>query len=182
MTQSIDGPEGRDAMSGSTERQTSGAFEKAGGPNVLFTWPVAQRMLPLVGQIIRQVRDERHRLDRMQAEKEKLDRMRRTLAWPLRSRRYQLQEEIAAAEQDLQNALGELEGLGVTLVDVQSGQVGFPTTVNNRPAFFSWRCDEEALHYWYFAEETSERRPIPVSWMKAPEGRRRGGSGKTELR
>src|SRR5438876_929251 len=100
-------------MSGSTERRTSGAFEKAGGPNVLFTWPVAQRMLPLVGQIVRQLRDEKQRLDRMQAEKEKLDRLRRTLAWPLRSRRYQLQEEIAASEQNLQSALAELEGLGV---------------------------------------------------------------------
>jgi hypothetical protein len=182
MTQSIDGPEGRDEMSGSTERRTSGASEKPGGPNVLFTWPVAQRMLPLVGQIVRQIREERQHLDRMQAEKEELDRLRKTLAWPLRSRRYQLQEEIGAAEQKMQSTLAELEGLGVTLVDVRTGQVGFPTTVNNRPAFFSWRCDEEALQFWNFAEDTNERRPIPASWMKAPEGRRRGSSGKTELR
>jgi hypothetical protein len=169
-------------MSGSTEKRTSGAFEKAGGPNVLFTWPVAQRMLPLVGQIVGQLREQKQRLDRMLAEKEELDRLRRTLAWPLRSRRYQLQEDIAGAEQDLQSALAELEGLGVALVDVQAGQVGFPTTVNNRPAFFSWCCDEEAVEYWYFAEETNERRPIPASWMKSPEGRRRGTSTKPESR
>jgi hypothetical protein len=167
-------------MSSPTERRTSGAFEKAGGPNVLFTWPVAQRMLPLVGQIVRQLRDERHKLDRMQAEKEELDRLRRTLAWPLRSRRYQLQEEIATVEQNLHSAHAELEGLGVTLVEVETGQVGFPTTVNNRPAFFSWRCGEESLLFWNFAEETNERRTIPVSWMKSPEGRRRGNSGKPE--
>jgi hypothetical protein len=169
-------------MSGSTEKRTSGAFEKAGGPNVLFTWPVAQRMLPLVGQIVGQIREEKQRLGRMHAEKEELDRLRRTLAWPLRSRRYQLQEDIAATEQDLQNALVELESLGVALVDILAGQVGFPTTVNNRPAFFSWRCDEEGLEYWYFAEETNERRPIPVSWMKSPENRRRGSSTKPESR
>jgi hypothetical protein len=169
-------------MSGSTERRTSGAFEKAGGPNVLFTWPVAQRMLPLVGQIVRQLRDESRRLDRMHAEKEELDRMRRTLAWPLRARRYQLQEEIAGVEHNLQTTLAELEGLGVALVDVEAGQVGFPTTVNNRPAFFSWRCDEESLQYWYFAEDTNERRPIPTSWMKSSEKSRRGSSGKPEPR
>src|SRR5947209_19102127 len=116
-------------MGGSTEKSTSGAFEKAGGPNILFTWPVAQRMLPLVGQIVRQLRDDRLQLDRMHAEKEELDRMRRTLAWPLRSRRYQLQEEIAAVEQTLQSALTELEALGVTLGEVGVGLVGFPRTV-----------------------------------------------------
>src|SRR5260370_4368776 len=144
-------------MSGSTERRASGPFEKTGGPNVLFTWPVAQRMLPLVGQIVNQIRGEKHRLERMQWEKEKLDRMRRTLAWPLRSRRYQLQEEIAAAEQNLQSTLVELEGLGVSLVDFETGQVGFPTTVNNRPAFFSWRCEEESLQYCNYAENTTQR-------------------------
>ena len=65
---------------------------------------------------------------------------------------------MAAAEQNLQQALGELQGLSVSLVDPDVGQVGFPTIVNKKPAFFSWHPGEEELLYWHFAGE-GVRRP-----------------------
>jgi hypothetical protein len=161
-------------MSGSTENRTSGAFEQSRGLSATFTWPAAQRMLPLVRRIVADVLQHQRLLARMHAEKGRLDRNRRSLAWPARSRRYQLQEEIAGTEQDLKSTLGELEALGVVLVDRGAGQVGFPTFVNDRPACFSWRPGEEGLLYWHFADDPT-RREIPVSWTK-PETRRRGAS------
>jgi len=161
-------------MSGSTENRTSGAFEKSRGPSATFTWPAAQRMLPLVRRIVADLLHHRQHLARMNAEKGHLDRNRRSLDWPARSRRYQLQEEIAAADGDLKASLTELEGLGVVLVDREAGQVGFPTFVNDRPACFSWRPGEEGLRYWHFADDAA-RHEIPVSWTRA-EPRRRGAS------
>jgi hypothetical protein len=161
-------------MSGSTENRTSGAFEQSRGPSATFTWSAAQHMLPLVGRIVADVLQHRQLLRRMCVEKDHLDRNRRSLAWPARSRRYQLQEEIAIAENDLKSALGELETLGVVLVDRAAGQVGFPTFVNNRPACFSWRPGEEGLRYWHFADDAT-RHEIPASWTK-PETRRRGAT------
>ena len=161
-------------MSGSTENRTSGAFERAGGPNVLFTWPVAQRMLPLVGQITQDILRRQRSLAQLQLEKESLDRQRRTLAWPQRSRRYQIEEDLVAEEAALQRATAELEALGVGLLDSELGLVGFPTTVNNRRAFFSWHPGEDSIVSWQFAEEMV-RRPIPPSWTKpTTEPRRRG--------
>jgi hypothetical protein len=53
----------------------------------------------------------------------------------------------------------------VTLLDDDQGRVGFPTMVNNRRAYFSWRLGEDGLHSWHFAEE-SACRPIPAAWLK----------------
>ena len=161
-------------MSGSTENRTSGAFEKSGGPSTTFTWQAAQRRLPLVRHIVNELVQLQQRLAHMQAEKDHLDENRRALAWPARSRRSQLEEEIAAVDQNRRGVLSELEGLGVVLVAADEGRVGFPTQVNNRPAFFSWRPGDEGLLHWHFADDPT-RQPIPESWTRN-EPRRRGAS------
>jgi hypothetical protein len=130
-------------------------------------------MLPLVRHIVADVMDCQARLVQMQAEKDRLDRHRRDLSWPERSRRYQLQEEITGSERHLREALGELDNLGVAL-DRDSGEVGFPTMVNKQKAFFSWRPGEDALSFWHYAGER-DRHTIPASWTK-PESRSRSKS------
>jgi hypothetical protein len=59
--------------------------------------------------------------------------------------------------------MAELEFLGVDLLDVERSQVGLPTIVNGRDAYFSWRFGEDDLMYWHFAGESTRRR-IPSSW------------------
>jgi hypothetical protein len=164
-------------MRDSTENRTSGAFEKSRGPSATFTWHKAQRMLPLVRHIVADLVPLQQQLVRMQTEKEHLDENRRSLAWPKRSRRYQLEEEVAAAEQNRRAVLAELEGLGVVVVAANEGRVGFPTMVNNRPAFFSWQPGDEGLLHWHFADDPT-RQPIPESWTKSePRPRRASRSG-----
>jgi hypothetical protein len=53
----------------------------------------------------------------------------------------------------------------VALFDDLRGQVGFPTQVNGRRAYFSWRLGEEEVKSWHFAGE-SARRTIPASWLE----------------
>jgi hypothetical protein len=105
-------------------------------------------------------------------EKDRLDRHRRELVWTERSRRYALQEQIAEEERNAVQASSELDGLGLVLIDAELGQVGFPTMVNNRKAFFSWRPGEELISFWHFVDDT-ERRAIPTSWTKTTESRSR---------
>jgi hypothetical protein len=152
-------------MNGSTENRAPGAFEQSGGREVVLTWAAANRMLPLVRRIVADVMEVHSRLARMQSEKDRLDRERRTLAWPERSRRYQLDEAITADERHLRQALGELDGLGVALFDPETGLVGLPTAVNKRRAYFSWRPGEDGLTHWHYAED-AERRPIPANWTR----------------
>jgi hypothetical protein len=159
-------------MNGSTENPTSASFDRGSGTDAVLTWSAACRMLPLVRQIVDELVQHNASLARLQPEKDRLDRNRRQLAWPERSRRYGLQEEIALEEQKAGHALAELEALGVALVDPALGQVGFPTMVNNRKAYFSWRPGEESIQYWHFAED-DDRRQIPAAWTKTVDFRAR---------
>jgi hypothetical protein len=157
-------------MNGFTEH-LSGASER-GAVDRLMTWGESRVMLPLIGRVARDVIRHQQRLGELRPERDRLERRRADLDWPQRQRRYQIEEEILSAEKDMQALVAELSGLGVVLLDAGTGLVGFPTMVNNRPAYFSWRPDEEALSYWNFADDTV-RRPIPEDWTNPP-GEARG--------
>ncbi len=122
-------------------------------------------MLPLVGRVAKDVIRHHQHLAELRPERDHLERRRHNLDWPQRQRRYRIEEEILTSEKELQAVEAELGALGVMVLDAESGLVGFPTMVNNRPAFFSWKPEEEGLIYWNFADDTA-RRPIPEDWTK----------------
>src|SRR5262245_60162820 len=157
-------------MNGFTENRASGASERPGPNDRVLTWEASRAMLPLVSRIAQDVAGHHLRLARLQPERVRLERARRTLDWPGRRRRYQLQEESAAAEADLRHARAELEALGLTLLGPATGLVGFPTLGNDRRAFFNWKPGEDGPLFWSYAGE-SARRPVPASWTKAPRPR-----------
>src|SRR5215204_6206835 len=152
-------------MNGFTEHQASGASETPGRRDLILTWATAQDMLPLVGHIMSDILASRQQLAKLYPEKDALDRRRYKLLWPERSRRYQLDELIAREEATLVAAREELYILGLTMVEEDQGLVGFPTIVNNRKAFFSWRQGEEGIQYWHFAEDLN-RRSVPAAWKE----------------
>jgi hypothetical protein len=154
-------------MNGFTENRAPGAFERPGANDLVLTWGASHAMLPLVGRIVADLVRGHEQLAQLRAEQERLDSRRQTLAWPERSRRYQVQEERTAVEKELHEVYAELEILGVAVLHGPSGLVGFPTIVNDRRAFFSWRPGEEDLAYWNFAGDPV-RHLVPESWTKAP--------------
>ena len=91
------------------------------------------------------------------------------LAWPDRARHYRLQEETADAEKELQDATAELEVLGLSLLHGPTALIGFPTVVNDRPAYFSWRPGEEKLAFWNYADDLV-RRPGAAGLDAASQG------------
>src|SRR5262245_59166246 len=152
-------------MSGFPGNTASNASERPDRRETAMNLLTARRMLPLVQRIVEDILTDQKALKRLQPEQERLQRQRRELCWPERQRRYQLQEEITNLERHLQEALLELQGLALTLLDGRSGRIGFPTIVNDRRAYFSWRPGEDTIRSWHFAEETVCR-PIPASWLK----------------
>jgi len=145
------------------------ASNPAGKPRkkeVMLDLTTAQKMLPLVRSIVVDIVNSRRKLNTLAPEQARLDRQRRDLVWQERRRRYQVSDEIVEAEKVWANAVSELNGLGVTLVDDEAGEVDFPTKVNGRLAAFSWLLGEEALRHWHYADEES-RRPIPTDWEKS---------------
>lgn len=153
-------------MNGYRGNAASDAPEKPTRREIVLNLNTARRMVTLVQRVVEDILQSQNNLNRLQPEQERLDRNRRSLAWPERRRRYQLREELLAAERQLHDAMDELESLGLALLDTDTGRVGFPTLVNNRPAYFSWRPGEDGVSTWQFAED-SKCRPIPAAWFKA---------------
>jgi hypothetical protein len=152
-------------MNGSKDHRSSDASDKPERADTVLSLHTVQRMLPLVQRIVGDILHNQQSLKRLEPEEEVLDRNKRTLAWPQRQRRYQVKEELSRTNHDLKGALTELRDLGVVLLDLDEGLIGFPTMVNNRRAYFSWHPGEQGLQYWAFADEET-RRPIPPSWLK----------------
>lgn len=149
-----------------TPNRASNSAGKPRKKEVTLDLTTARQMLPLVRSIVTDIVNSRQALNKLAPEQERLDRQRRELAWQERERRYQISDEIAAAEKAWATAVNELNGLGVTLIDDEAGEVDFPTKVNGRTAAFSWLLGEENLRHWHYADEES-RRPIPADWDKA---------------
>jgi len=152
-------------MSGSTDNRASSAAENSPGAAKVFDLALARRMLPLVQRITDEIQLNQQQISLLLPEQETLDRERRSLAWPERSRRYHIREEIAGCERAILQAQEELEGLGLRILDLDQVRIGFPTLVNSRRAYLSWQPGEDGIAYWNYLGDTN-RQPIPVSWMK----------------
>jgi hypothetical protein len=157
-------------MSGFIDKRAPGASEPSGLSERVLTWHACRAMLPLVGRIAQDVVRYHERLAAMRPELDQLEKNRRALNWPQRRRRYQLEDEIAAAETELRSAVAELEVVGVALLDPATGLVGFPTLVNERKAYFTWRPGEGGPDYWNYAGDAT-RRPVPAEWTEEPKAR-----------
>jgi hypothetical protein len=142
------------------------ASNPAGRPRrkeITLDLSTARQMLPLVKSIVSEIVNWRLTLNQLGPEQERLERHRRDLVWQERQRRYQLGEDIKSAEHRLSTAVGELNALGLSLVDDEAGEVDFPTKINGRSAAFNWRLGEDRLGHWHYNEE-DQRRPIPADW------------------
>lgn len=151
-------------MSGSRSYPTSDASESPERGEVVLSLKTVHKMLPLVQQITQDILASRRATARLHPEEERLDRERRSLDWPGRQRRYEVKEELARAEKDMEIARAELRDLGLVILDELEGRIGFPTLVNNRRAYFSWHPNEIALSTWRFADEDVDRQ-IPATWL-----------------
>lgn len=134
-------------------------------PDAVLNLKTVHKMLPLVRGIVADVLSRHQQMAALQPKEIHLQRQKRTLSWTQRKQRYLLQSDIADQDQGMQDALEELNQLGVVLLDAEHGRVGFPTLVNNRPAYFTWTPGEDCPHTWQFAEENVAR-PIPQAWLQ----------------
>lgn len=169
-------------MKSSKENAAHGAAEKSARRETVFSLATARKMLPLLQRILAEAQHLHHERARLIPEQDELDRRRRALNWPERSRRYDIRDQLEGGDRSLKEVMTELGNLGVVLMDPARGLVGFPTTVNGREAFFTWQLGEDNVNFWSFADD-STRRTIPESWaqdMPAPANKRRGKKLKRE--
>jgi hypothetical protein len=147
----------------SSSNRAPGSSGKPRRRTTVLDLSTARRMLPLVRGIVADIQDKLQVIDRLTPVQENLDRHRRDLVWAERCNRYRVHDDLNAAERGIRDALAELNRLGVTLLDPVDGEVGFPTRVHDRSAFYTWRPGEDTVAHWSFEGE-GFRRAIPAEW------------------
>lgn len=148
-------------MSRQKNKNTAGSGARPRTTRSGISLATARKMLPLVSQILNEIQSRWNRLSELEAEQGDLDKRRRGLDWPARSRRYQIGEEIATEQNRLQETVAELEQLNLVLVDAIQGEVAFPTAINGRKAYYLWRAGENDVKTWCYAHDPA-RHPVKV--------------------
>jgi hypothetical protein len=143
------------------------------GPR-LFALVEAQKMLPLVRSIVRDVVGrygafkERVELYRLGQEARKDG-----LPIPAGYEREKLKREIETLKDEVMSVVAELTDLGVELRDYEEGMVDFPARLGEDIVYLSWKLGEEKIGYWRPLDGAdSPRRALE----EIPEGAGGGGS------
>lgn len=152
-------------MSGFSKK-ASQAEKPSSRTEPLFELPTVLKMLPLVRRIASDLLETQAEIGGLRDECGRLERQRRDLPWNERRRRYLVQDTLSDVERRLRGYVNELESLGIAVVDMETAQLGFPTIVNNKLAFFSWLVSEETVSFWHYDRDEGRRRPVPEAWYK----------------
>lgn len=129
----------------------------------IMTLESAESMLPLASRVAEDLKCASSRVRILRAEKIFYDKKKNKLNWMERRKSYEVTDELFIISATLDNILLEIKSIGVEPLIPELGLIGFPTLVNNRKAFFSWKPGEPCVCFWNFAEELN-RRPVPPTW------------------
>jgi hypothetical protein len=113
----------------------------------LFTHAEAERLLPLLTDLLTRLRDE---VAEVEETRERL------AALPERQRHNGRAPEAARLEQRVAELVGSInalveriQGLGVEIKDVRTGLVDFRTRRDDRVVYLCWRLGEPRIAYWH---------------------------------
>ncbi len=135
-----------------------------------FSHEQARSMLPLLRLIVADISlSHRELTDR----RSHLRRMLRSHQGKARYQVYdqeivEMQKELADEARHLDEYISELERLGVILRSAHEGIVDFPTSIDDRRAFFTWQMGQDDVSDFHWHDEsTADRRRLAST---SPEG------------
>ena len=103
-----------------------------------FTLQQANKALPLVTRIVRDIVNTHERATQLQAKLEEST-----------GRESALQSQLDSALEQLQDYVDELGSIGVELKDYESGLIDFPGRHQGRDIYLCWKLGEEKITHWH---------------------------------
>jgi hypothetical protein len=103
-----------------------------------FTLQQANKALPLVTRIVRDIVNTHERATQLQAKLEEST-----------GRETALQSQLDSALEQLQDYVDELGSIGVELKDYESGLIDFPGRHQGRDIYLCWKLGEEKVTHWH---------------------------------
>ena len=130
----------------------------------LYAVEDANRVLPLVRSIVKDVVDDFRRLRTTGRERRALevelgtDEGRASAGRRLE----ELKDLVCRYSQRIEGYLEELADLGLEVRDLELGLVDFPTLIEGEPAYLSWRLGEDGVKWWHAVDKGfTDRTPVP---------------------
>jgi len=103
-----------------------------------FTLDQANKALPLVTRIVRDIVNTHERATQLQAKLEEST-----------GRESALQAQLDSALEQLQDYVDELGSIGVELKDYESGLIDFPGRHQGRDVYLCWKLGEDKVTHWH---------------------------------
>jgi hypothetical protein len=110
-------------------------------PKRRYTLAEANRALPLVTRIVRDIVNAHERATQLQAKIEELPAAAKDSAYA--------QDQLDSALDRLQDYVDELGTLGIELKDYETGLIDFPGRHEGRDVFLCWKLGEEKVGHWH---------------------------------
>ena len=119
----------------------------------LFTLDEAQRILPLVKSIVRGIMEDHAVLQQKATELRDQKRQATTsIGRSVRGAGKALSHEVEELTARVNEAIAELEALGVEFKGYELGLVDFPARRNDEVVYLCWKHDEERIAFWHTLE------------------------------
>lgn len=133
----------------------------------LYSVEDANRVLPLVRSIVRDVVDDFRRLRTTGRERRALEVETGTEGQtPSGLRLEELKDQVCLYSQRIEGYLEELSELGLEVRDLELGLVDFPTLIEGEPAYLSWQLGEEGVKWWHAVDQGfTDRTPVPAALL-----------------
>jgi len=117
----------------------------------IFTLEEAEKMLPLIRRIVKDVVDSSKLLH---------ENIQKSALFP---ENQNLQEARESLSNQLQSYINELNDLGVELKSIESGLIDFYTKHEEQMLYLCWKFGEDKISFWHDLESGySGRRKLPI--------------------
>jgi hypothetical protein len=135
---------------------SSGSTLALPSPKRRFTLHEANRTLPLVNRIVKDIVDVHGQVSHLQASLQAGAKSKRGSA-------EQLEDLLEAKLQRLNELVEELKQIGCELKDCAIGLIDFPGRHEGRDVFLCWKLGEERINYWHELHAgVAGRQPVSV--------------------
>jgi hypothetical protein len=128
----------------------------------VFTVEQANKMLPLVRRIVRDIVDGHRAWTRALQSYENAATW--TRADSPAAHVTALENEVRRLAAEIEGYLSELRELGVEFKGFEQGLVDFPGERDGRPVHLCWKLDEDEVRFWHeVADGYAGRQPLPMT-------------------
>jgi hypothetical protein len=134
---------------GTADSRTVAVTDAGSGTVRHFTVEEANELLPLLTPVLEDLRRVHHRMWEAVGEVRDFEHRAGSNGHGEHTRVFNPENDVAMIQEELEQRLRYLRGIGVILKDIEHGILDFPTRIEGREIYLCWQLGEETIGYWH---------------------------------